>query len=444
MFLHYKQTLTQTPKIKKLKKRNEYILGSISGRLGMSDDNRLVFLKVKYENLYFTFSDESKIRRILGIFMNIHNFKAGSYKKGYEYRYFLPEKINHSFVWTDEVINELLEKASFKLGELNSFFRFVPDTDMFIKMHIFKEAVVSSQIEGTQTNIEEALIEEKEIKPERRDDWKEVNNYVKAMNAAIEALKTLPLSNRLFKNTHKILLSSGRGEYKNPGEFRQSQNWIGGANLEDAVFIPPAHTELPDLMSDLEFFLHNAEIKVPHLIKIAIAHYQFETIHPFLDGNGRIGRLLITLYLVSSGILENPLLYLSDFFEKNKTLYYDNLTCVRTKNNLGQWLKFFLTGVVQTAENSVKTLQKITDLKASIEKEQILLMGKRSKSGIEFLHQLFKKPIVTIKDVQAMSTLSPKAANDLVKAFVEQKILLETTKYQRNRVFVFDEYVRMF
>ena len=376
--------------------------------------------------------------------MNINDFKAGSYRKGYKYRYFLPEKINHTFIWTDEVINELLEKAAFKLGELNSFSRFVPDTDMFIKMHVFKEAVVSSQIEGTQTNIEEALVEEKEINPERRDDWKEVNNYVKAMNASIEELNTLPLSNRLLKNAHNILLASGRGEYKNPGEFRQSQNWIGGASLTDAVFIPLAHTELPNLMSDLEFFLHNSEIKVPHLVKIAIAHYQFETIHPFLDGNGRIGRLLITLYLVSNGILEKPLLYISDFFENNKTLYYDNLTFVRTKNGLGQWIKFFLTGVVQTAEKSVTTLMKITDLKASIEKKRILLMGKRSKLGIEFLPQLFKKPIVTINDVQTMTNLSPKAANDLVKAFVEQKILVETTGYQRNRVFVFDEYVRMF
>lgn len=376
--------------------------------------------------------------------MDIKEFKAGSYGKGYGYHYFLPEKINHSFFWTDEVINELLEKASFKLGELNSFSRFVPDTDMFIIMHIFKEAVVSSRIEGSQTNIEEALIEEKEIEPERRNDWKEVNNYVNAMNIAIEELKTLPLSNRLIKNAHKILLSSGRGERKNPGEFRQSQNWIGGASLADAVFIPPAHTELSDLMSDLEFFLHNFESKVPHLVKIAIAHYQFETIHPFLDGNGRIGRLLITLYLVSSGILDKPLLYLSDFFEKNKTLYYDNLTFVRTKNDLGQWIKFFLTGIIQTAENVVTTLKKITDLKETIEKERILHLGKRSKPAIKFLHQLFKKPVVTVKDVQTMTDLSPKAANDLVKAFVEQKILVETTGYQRNRVFVFDEYVKMF
>ncbi|MBU1054800.1 MAG: Fic family protein [Proteobacteria bacterium] len=376
--------------------------------------------------------------------MNIKDFRSGIQRKGYQYKYFLPEKINHTFFWTDEVINELLEKASLQLGGLNSFSRFVPNTDMFIMMHIFKEAVLSSRIEGTQTNLEDALIEEKEIKPEKRDDWKEVNNYVLAMNTAIEELKTLPLSNRLIKNTHKILLSSGRGERRSPGEFRQSQNWIGGASLSDAVFIPPAHTELPELLSDLELFLHNTDIKIPHLIRIAIVHYQFETIHPFLDGNGRIGRLLITLYLVSSGILEKPLLYLSDFFEKNKTQYYDNLTFVRTKNDLGQWIKFFLTGVIQTAENAMTTLKKITDLKASLESEKILALGKRTKQASAFLNALFSKPVVTIKDVQTLTNLSPKAANDIVKIFITIGILKEITGYQRNRVFAFDEYVKMF
>jgi Fic family protein len=376
--------------------------------------------------------------------MNIADFKAGSLRKGYKYNYFLPEKINHSFYWTDESINELLEKASLKLGELNSFSRFVPDTDMFIMMHIYKEAVISSRIEGTRTNIEEALVEEQEISPEKRDDWQEVNNYVAAMNEAIEQLKTLPLSNRLIRNTHKILLSSGRGEHKTPGEFRESQNWIGGASLADAVFIPPSHTELPELLADFELFLHNTEIKIPHLIRIAIAHYQFETIHPFLDGNGRIGRLLITLYLVSSAILDKPLLYLSEYFEKNRALYYDNLTLVRTKNDLGQWLKFFLTGVTKTADKAVATLKSITDLKASIERDKILTLGKRAKHGASFLHALFSKPMVTIKDVQAMIGLSPKAANDLVQAFIDQGILEETTGYQRNRVFAFHEYMKMF
>ena len=376
--------------------------------------------------------------------MDIKDFKSGTYRAGHKYRYFLPEKINHAFFWTDKGINELLEQASLKLGELNAFSQFEPDIDMFIKMHVTKEAVVSSRIEGTLTNMEEALVDKPSINPERRDDWQEVNNYIRAMNTAIGKLNTLPLSNRLIKNTHKILLSSGRGEHKTPGDFRRSQNWIGGASLADASFIPPAHTELPQLLSDLELFLHNSEIQIPHLIKIAIAHYQFETIHPFLDGNGRMGRLLITLYLVSQGILDAPLLYLSDFFERNKTLYYDNLTLVRVKNDLGQWIKFFLVGIIQTAEKGVDTLDKIVKLKKSIEEERILLMGRRTKQGMVLFHQLFSQPVLTSKEVKNMTGLSRKAANDLVALFVEKSILKETTGYQRNRVFIFDEYMRLF
>lgn len=381
--------------------------------------------------------------------MNISDFKAGTWRKTYwnkeyQYQYFLPEKINHPFYWTDETINELLERASLKLGELNSFSRLVPDVDMFIKMHVSKEAVTSSRIEGTRTNIEEAFIEEKGINPEKRNDWREVQNYILAMNTAIEQLKTLPISNRLIRNTHKILLSGGRGGHKNPGKFRESQNWIGGATLSDAIFVPPAHTELPTLLADLESFLNNDELKIPHLIRIAIAHYQFETIHPFLDGNGRIGRLLITLYLVGAGILEKPLLYLSDFFEKNKNLYYDNLESVRIKNNIGQWLKFFLTGVIQTADNGVNTLQEIMKLKANIEKEKILAMGKRIKQASTLLHGLFSEPLVQLKDVQRITVLSPKAASDLIQAFVVAGVLKETTGFQRNRVFIFEDYLKLF
>ena len=211
--------------------------------------------------------------------MNITDFKAGTLGQGYQYQYFLPSRINHSFVWTDKTINMLLEKAALRLGELNSFSRFVPDTGLFIKMHVFKEAVVSSRIEGTQTNIEEAFTEELNVAPDRRDDWQEVNNYVMAMDQALDELKHLPLSSRLIRNTHRTLLQSVRGKHKQPGEFRQSQNWIGGASLADAVFIPPIHTELTDLISDLESFLNSQNLDIPHLIRIALAHYQFETIH---------------------------------------------------------------------------------------------------------------------------------------------------------------------
>lgn len=376
--------------------------------------------------------------------MDIKDFKSGSLKQGYKYQYFMPEKINHDFSWEDTSINTLLEKASFHLGALNSFSSLVPDADMFIIMHIFKEAVISNRIEGTRTNIEEALNEQDNLDPEKRNDWQEVHNYVKAMNNAIQELENLPLSNRLIKNTHKILLSTGRGEHKSPGEFRISQNWIGGTTLSDAVFIPPAHEELPELLSDLELFLNNTNINIPHLIRIAIAHYQFETIHPFLDGNGRIGRLLISLYLVHSKVLQKPLLYLSDFFEKNKTLYYDNLTFVRTKNDISQWIKYFLEGVSQTAENSAQTLKKIIELKTDLEKNKLLSLGKRTKTANEFLYFLFHSPVITSTALQKEIKITAKTANSLIDAFVGLNILKERTGYSRNRIFIFDKYVELF
>jgi Fic family protein len=286
--------------------------------------------------------------------INIEKYNSGKQVKHQTgYSYFMPNQVNESWVWEDQSINTLLEKAAIKLGELNSFSKLVPNIDLFIQLHVTKEAVVSSRIEGTQTQMDEALLDEDEISPERKNDWVEVNNYIKALNQAIQELENLPISSRLIKKSHQILLDSVRGENKQPGEFRTSQNWIGGNTLADAVFIPPNQIYVNELMGDLEKFLHNEEINVPALIKIGIAHYQFETIHPFLDGNGRIGRLLITLFLVDQKILNKPLLYLSAFFEKNKGLYYDNLTFVRTKNDMKQWLKYFLVGVAETAESAL-------------------------------------------------------------------------------------------
>jgi Fic family protein len=376
--------------------------------------------------------------------IQLEKYKAGHFQKGTGYSYFLPNSINDQWIWNTAEINDLLEKAAVRLGELNSFARLVPNIDLFIQLHVTKEAVISSRIEGTQTNMDEALLTEEDVSPERRNDWKEVNNYIKALNQAIEELRTLPISSRLIKKTHGTLLDSVRGEYKQPGEFRRSQNWIGGSSPSDAIFVPPHFQYVDELMGDLENFLHNDEIAVPKLIRIAIAHYQFETIHPFLDGNGRIGRLLITLFLIDSKILDKPLFYLSSYFEKNKSNYYDNLTFVRTKNDMIQWLKYFLVGVEETATKSAETLSEVLKLKASLEQQIPQTFKRKSQSASRLLQHLFVHPIVHVNNVIMVCELSKKAANELVADFVAAGYLREMTGQSRNRVFAFDKYLKLF
>ncbi len=376
--------------------------------------------------------------------IQLERYQSGNKRKGIRYQYFAPTKINDTWQWQSAELNNLLERAAIKLGELNSFSRFVPNIDLFIQVHVTKEAVVSSRIEGTQTNMNEALLPESEIKPEKRNDWREINNYILAVNNAIASLEHLPISGRLLRQTHSILMNNVRGEHKLPGEYRTSQNWIGGLSLADAAFIPPHHDLVPELMSDLENFLHNNEIHLPSLVRIAIAHYQFETIHPFLDGNGRIGRLLITLYLVSLKIIEKPLLYLSTFFERNKGLYYDNLTRVRTHHDMLNWIKYFLVGVEQTAGQAVATLQEVLQLKKVTEQQIQYHFGRRAQAGLKLLHTLLQNPMITVDDATKATGLSYKAANNLIEQMIAANILKETTGQSRNRIFVFENYLNAF
>jgi Fic family protein len=375
--------------------------------------------------------------------MNFKDFKAGQWIQQYQYKSFSPVHINSEWTWSDPQINTLLEEAMQAIGELNAFSLIVPDVDLFIRMHVLKEASTSSRIEGTKTEIDEALKPKEMVAPERRDDWQEVQNYIKAMTQAIEQLGQIPLSNRLLKATHKILLEGVRGEGKLPGEFRKSQNWIGGSGPSNATFVPPQHTEVPDLMSDLEKFLHNDTIHVPHLIRIAISHYQFETIHPFLDGNGRIGRVLITLYLVSKGILKKPTLYLSAYIEKHKVAYYDALNHVRGSNDLGHWVRFMLTAVRDTAQKGKETFQSILEIRNEVEKA-ILSLGKRAANASLLLNYLYSRPIITPNEVAEMLSITHQSASSLIRGFEALNILKKWEKIGRNQPYVFGRYFALF
>lgn len=376
--------------------------------------------------------------------MRISDFRSGKKITQDGYKCFVPNPINHEWVLDIPELQSLVEEATAKVSALNAYSLMIPDVDLFIRMHIAKEATTSSRIEGTQTDMEEAVLSKQQVKEEHRDDWQEVHNYIDATNFAIRRLDKIPLSNRLFKETHAILMQGVRGRNKAPGEFRRSQNWIGGTSPKDAVFVPPPHHEVSALMSDLEKFLHNEELHVPHLVRIGIAHYQFETIHPFLDGNGRLGRLMITLYLVSKDILEKPSLYLSDFFERNRRLYYDNLSVAARNNNLVQWLKFFLVGVIETADKSAATFRSILILKEKLENKKLPALGRRMPIAKSVLAYLYTKPIVTVADIMDELKISKPTANAIVAALVKLAILEEQTGFKRNRVFIFKEYLDLF
>jgi len=371
------------------------------------------------------------------------NFKAGKYISQGHYESFEPTLLHREWQLDDLKVIELLSKADRQLGRLDMYSEYIPNIDLFISMHVTKEAIQSSKIEGTQTHIEEALMDKENVPAEKRDDWEEVQNYIAAMSTAIQELEKLPFSSRLIRNTHSVLMQGVRGETKQPGEFRKSQNWIGGASISESRFVPPIHENISNLMGDLENFMHDEHLHLPDLIKIGIMHYQFETIHPFLDGNGRVGRLMITLFLVSCGILKQPILYLSDYFEKNRTDYYDYLMRVRLKDDLSAWIKFFLKGVIETAKSSIQTFDGILKLQKEVDKA-ISTMGARSANAQKVVNHLYKRPLITADLASEVAGVSMPTAYKLINSLEEHGILHEVTGAERNRLYIFKDYLGLF
>ncbi|MBM3846195.1 MAG: Fic family protein, partial [Verrucomicrobia bacterium] len=371
------------------------------------------------------------------------SYQSGTWIKRDGYRSFEPSLINRPWRIDEPRVLEALSRADRQLGRLDMFSEYVPNLDLFVQMHVTKEATQSSRIEDTRTEIEEAILPEEEIALERRDDWREVNNYIRAMRQAFDGLKTLPFSNRLLCDAHAVLMEGVRGDRKTPGEFRRSQNWIGGSNPGNARFVPPFHENVPDLMGDLELFAHNDELHLPPLLKVGIMHYQFETIHPYLDGNGRIGRLMIPLYLISQGILKQPVLYLSAYLERHREEYYDRLSRTRRENDLSGWLLFFLDGITETAKHGVETFDRILKFQTHWEKE-IHAWKPQGTAGLLLFRHLFTHPWVNAQQVAEAASISLPTAYKLIERFLEQKLLREITGAKRDRIFLFEPYLQLF
>ena len=346
----------------------------------------------------------------------------------------------------DDEMLALVSRADRRLGRLDGSVQTLPDADLFVLMYVRKEAVLSSQIEGTQSSLVDVLEAEAQILDRARPaDVDEVINYVGAMNHGLQRLSELPVSVRLIREIHHRLLTGVRGGEHQPGELRRSQNWIGpaGCTLQDAAFVPPPPDEVPRVLLELERFMHSSE-PLPALVEIGLAHAQFETIHPFLDGNGRVGRLLITFLLCERDIVREPVLYISHHFKKHRERYYDTLQAIRDDGNWEDWLKFFLRGVAEVADEATETARRIVDLR---ERHRALIVdrfGRVAGNGLRVLEQLYTTPIITVNGVAEVTGTSFTAAAELMGRFVDNDMLREVTGQARNRRFRYDSYVRLF
>ncbi len=378
----------------------------------------------------------------------IESTRAGRYiQQDSGYKAFIPAPLppNPQIDFSDDLQAKLSE-AENVLSRLDASIQTLPNPDLFVFMYVRKEAVLSSQIEGTQSSLQDVLAAEAQIlDPYRPRDVAEVINYIDAMNYGINRLNELPVSIRLIREIHARLLAGVRGFNLTPGELRRSQNWIGpaGSKLAQASFVPPPPQELVQALGDLERFLH-VEDNLPTLIRIGLAHAQFETIHPFLDGNGRIGRLLITFLLCEQGLLKKPVLYLSYYFKYHRQTYYDHLQAIRQKGDWEGWLFFFLDGLAQVSVQAAETARKITELR---EMQRFRIMenfGRVVGNGLKVFDYLFQHPLVSVEQVKTVTNTSFPAANELIKKFVESEILSEITGNKRHRRYQYSAYLRLF
>ncbi len=373
--------------------------------------------------------------------------RAGVYiKQPTGYSAFIPENLPPTpSVLMDRELTRLLSDADRALGRLDGVATVLPNPDLFVAMYVKQEAVYSSQIEGTQSTLEDVLEHEAEaLKQGRPEDVAEVMNYIRAMNYGIDRLRKLPLSLRLVREIHAELLKNVRGGERTPGEFRKSQNWIGpsGCSLNQAEFVPPPPHEMLKALDNFEKFLHDKE-SLPVLIHCGLAHAQFETIHPFLDGNGRIGRLLITFLLCERNILHRPLLYLSLFLKMHRLEYYERLMRVRNEGNWEQWLKFFLKGIYSASQTATETARAILKLRDD-HRDVVFQMGGMSANALKLLDHLFHKPIVSIKSAQTVMDVSYNTASTIIQQMAEAGIINEITGKQRYRLFRYDKYINLF
>jgi Fic family protein len=363
------------------------------------------------------------------------------------YRAFIPKPLppNPSIRMDDDMLHRL-SRANRALGRLDGSIQTLPNPDLFVFMYVRKEAVLSSQIEGTQASLNDVLqVEARVLTSEQPNDVGEVLNYANALNYGLERLQTLPLSLRLFREIHERLMHEVRGYHSVPGEFRISQNWIGpaGCTLGDATFVPPPPDELQRVLGEFETFLH-ANAPLPALIKIGLAHAQFETVHPFLDGNGRIGRLLITFLLCEQEILLKPVLYLSHYFKANRQRYYELLQATRDTGDFESWLKFFLTGVAEVSLEATETARRIVSLREQHRALVVGRLGRSAGSGIALVEHLFQHPLVTVPYVANLLGVTYPSANSLMERLQEHEIVNEVTGHRRNRVFAYEPYIDLF